>query len=407
MRSRRHIATTWILASTLGALVTACAGVKPAQEVVSTAPAEEVTLRPVFNSALFEPLPAVPSAGELTNPSDRQSREFLSFYHAEERRNVDGHRRLRDYLERRLSGFDYRHDTLAVSEALELGQGNCMSLAAVTYGLTELVGLDIEFQLVNTPPVFDRDERTVVSSNHVRSRVFQPDYEPAKGHFPLQRPHIVIDYFPSRRGIGGRRINQDEFLAMFYRNLSAEALLNDDPSAAFAFALEALAHKEAYPDALNLLAILHRRAGDIRTAEAIYNYAVNQSGDRVDLLNNHINLLRAEQRHQEADILERRLAQLPDDNPFRWIELGEQARQQGAYAQALKWFSLAIERAPYLHEGYWRKAVVLAQMGQYQRSAAALSKASELAHRPNDQRKYMSKMQTLTEAGIQDRNPSP
>ncbi len=350
---------------------------------------------PAPNTALLAGEAPLPSPQALLTLTAAQQDDFLDYFHGEAVRPVPKHHRIRDFLHHRLAGFGYLEESLTASEAMAEHRGNCVSLAALTLALADLVGVEIRFQLMTTAPVFDRDGGLILSSNHVRSRLYDPDYEPNPGVLTLQRPHVQIDYFPGDRRGSGKMLSRDEFLALFYRNLAADALVINETDRAFAMTQAALALDPDHADSLNLMAVIHRRAGDLATADQFYRHATRLHRNHINLLSNHESLLRQLGQDAEADELVAQLAQLDDPNPFHWLDLGERARQRGSLHAALRWYGEALARAPYLHEAYWRQAIVYEELGQPDRSLAALEKAHSLTLRPDLKKSYQSKWMGL------------
>lgn len=154
-------------------VVIGCSG--PAQQPesgASTMPEKAVPVLP--NIALFAPTEPAPLPEELLSLAPEQAQDFTDWYNADRRAEQPGHDRLRNYLLSHLNGFDYVPETLTPIEALARHEGNCMTLAVLTYSLTQLAGLEHAFQLVNTPPIFDRERNVIIGSDHVRSRVYEP-----------------------------------------------------------------------------------------------------------------------------------------------------------------------------------------------------------------------------------------
>jgi Flp pilus assembly protein TadD len=381
------------------ALVTAgCAGhsqtaIDRGGDQASVAPLEP--RMPALNHALFAESAGLPSTEQLFELAPEQAEAFLAFYHAESRNDVPEHHRLRDYLESRLWGFDYRDQTLLASDALTAGEGNCMSLAMLTFALAKLVGLEIEVQRVNSEPVYDRDAGVTLSSDHVRTEVFQPKQPVSADRIVFRPASVIIDYFPTQRGVAGEKLDETEFFAMFYRNLAVEALTAGEQQRAFGLTRLALDQWEDQPDALNLLAIMHRRAGDTVRADALYDYARAKHPQRVDLLNNHAMLLQSIGREDHASELKQRIEQLRDPNPYRWLDLGMAAWKRGDDREAMQLYQRASDIAPYLHEPYWYLAMLYFEQGRKDSARQALETAASLSHRGDDRRRYEAKRQAL------------
>ncbi len=388
----RQVCSSFTAVLSLGLLV-ACATAPREFEAVTAEAA--LPSAPAPNESLFAGTSPIPEPETLIELSPQQKADFLVYFHSEAAQSLPQHHRIRQYLEQKLRGFGYLEATLTASEALAQHRGNCASLAALTLALADLVGIETHFQLMTTAPVFDREGGLILSSNHVRSRVYDPDYEPTPGKLSLLRPHVLIDYFPGDRMGRGAPLSRAEFLALIYRNLAADALIAGDLDRAFALSRAALALDPDHADSLNLMAVIHRRAGDLQSAEDFYRYAIVLHDNQVNLLSNYENLLRRQGRHSEADKIESRLARLDDPNPFHWLDLGERARQRGSLHTALRWYGEALERAPYLHEAYWRQAIVYQALGQPDRSMAALKKAHSLTRHANIKERYQAKLYGL------------
>lgn len=386
---------TFLAAFALSLMVTGCATAPSGPEPSPASRALAQPQQPEPNTRLFEASATVPSPASLVSLTDAQQQAFLADFHSESMRSVPQHHRIRDFLTEKLPGFGYLEQSLTASEALVQHRGNCVSLAALTLALADLVGIEIRFQVMNTTPVFDRDSGILISSNHVRSRLYDPDFDRTPGQLTLQRPHVQIDYFPGDRMTRGEPVSRNGFLAMFYRNLAADELMTENLDQAFALAQQALELDPNHPDSLNLMAVIHRRAGDPITAEAYYQYATRIHPQHLNLLSNYENLLRQLGRSEEAAQIESRLARLDDPNPFHWLDLGERARQRGSLHSALRWYGEALARAPYLHEAYWRQAIVYEELGQRQHSMAALARAHALAQRPEARKNYQAKWHSL------------
>ncbi len=182
---------------------------------------------------------------------------------------------------------------------------------------------------------------------------------------------------------------------MFYVNLAGEALVHGDHRRSYWLLLSALEQNADSPSALNSLPVLHRRAGASDTAEAIYRQALTRHGDNLNLLSNLRTLLREQRRWEEAHDVETRLAQLPNHDPYRFIELGSEAIAAGKPKLALSYYAQAAELAPYLHEAYWRMAVAYDAMGQPAQAAHLLQQAQSNAPRDRDRHLYEAKLSTL------------
>ncbi len=393
LRSVIRSSVAGICLSFVMVLLTASCASRPASEIPSDE-SGSVPQAPLPNHALFEPVGDLKPVDQIFRLTKSQEERFLEVFHRRGDR-VPTHYRIRDYLESRVFRLDYVDSPLSASDALERGEMNCMAVAAISIAISDLVGLEYEIEILDTMPAFDRTEHVLLSIHHVRTRILDPEYRATERVVVLQRPSVIIDYFPFRTGVNSRSLSRDEFVAFYYRNLAVDALLKEEIDRAFSLANRALEFEPNQPDVLNLMGILHSRRGDVVSAEHYYDYIINVHGLSPSVLTNYRNLLVRQERYDEAERLEARLEEMEDPNPFHWVELGESARVAGDYRQALRWFRMSLEQAPYLHEAWWRKAMVYEALGEPERSIQALSRAVELAGRPATERRDTGKMEAL------------
>ena len=147
--------------------------------------------------------------------------------------------------------------------------------------------------------------------------------------------------------------------------------------------------------ALNMLAIVYRRAGDEGMAENIYRYGIERLPENVSFLRNYYSLLKSQGRESEAESVSRSLARLDDQNPFNWVNAGRTAMAEGEYREATRHFRRALNIAPYLHEAYALLAVAHLRMGNQARGERELRNALEVAQRQTARSLYQAKLMTL------------
>ncbi|GAA0859566.1 hypothetical protein [Aliiglaciecola litoralis] len=343
-------------------------------------------------------LPKMPvhSVDDIFALSREQQQHFLNYYYAPENQTVAEHKRLFNYLESILSGFDYRGDTLIARNALEDQNGNCMSLAIVTSALAKLVGLDVRYQRVNSAPIYQRFNNVMTLSSHVRTHLYQPKIPSAPNEIVIVRAKLVIDYFPENTNVSGDFIEAHDFLSMYYQNMAGDAMVKNDHATAYANLSAAMKIDPNNSETLNTLAVLHKSRGAQQVAERIYQYALAENASSVNLLSNYAILLEEQGRTKEWQALQDRLTEVEDDNPYRWYDVANRQFSKQNFAIALKYYKRSIEVAPYLHEGYFGLAKTYYQIGMLEQAADMMKKASELAFTPNDEYLYQAKLKVLS-----------
>jgi tetratricopeptide (TPR) repeat protein len=352
------------------------------------------TPRPELNRTLFGQPAHVPDADEIFALSGQQI-EALEAFLSRQNDDSDLHWQLARFIDRHLSNFDYWGQTLNASQALQDQQGNCMSLAIVTTAFTRHLGLEHDFQLMRTPPTFERQSDLVLVSDHVRTRIYPPVTDQQLGESGRPTRRVIIDYFPTRERQPSRQVSNDEFLAMYYRNVATEMMLDGELDRAFWFAQRADSIDPGNASVLNLLAVIHRRAGDHDTAEALLHHALGLHQNDVNLLHNLHALLDSHGRGEEARAVLERLARLPDHDPYPRLLLARELVESGQLRRALSIYETVAEQLPYLHEAYWGMAMVRYKQGDRIRAKQAMEKALELARAPRHERLYTAKLDSL------------
>ena len=352
------------------------------------------TTRPELNRGLFGEPADVPDEDQIFALSGQQI-DALDEFLSRQNDDSDLHWQLARFIDGHLSNFDYWGQTLSASQALQDQQGNCMSLAVVTAAFTRHLGLEHDFQLMRTPPTFERQSDLVLVSDHVRTRVYPPVADQDHDDSIRSIRRAIIDYFPTGKRHPSRQVSTDEFLAMYYRNVAAERLLDNELETAFWFADRASTIHPDNASVLNLLAVIHRRAGDPDTAEALFRHAVALHPNDVNLLHNLHALLEDQGREDEAHVVHRRLTRLPDHNPYPRLLLARQLAEEGHLQRALSIYESVAEQLPHMHEAYWGIAIVRDKQGDRVRAQRAMEKALELARAPVHERLYSAKLNSL------------
>ena len=364
-------------AISLAMLLAAC-GTNP----VSTPHTYQSTLS--FDTSLFGERPNIEEATDLFDLRERQVLAFLDFFHDPAEQATPPHERIHDYLLLATSDFDFHSETRTASQTLDSSSGNCLSLAILTTALANIANVEAGYQLIDATPVFERRGNVVTKAIHVRSILYDPSWEPEQENVEAwKRPGIRFDYFPedteSARLIGN--LSSTAYVAMYYSNVAGEAIATDDIDSAFWYLLESLEQEPENTIALNMLAIVYRRAGDEGLAEQIYEYGIDSLPENVSFLTNYRFLLKSQGRNAEAESISRSLAKLDDRNPFNWVNAGRSALDDGEYREAIEYFKKALDLAPYLHEAYALMAIAHLRMGNKARGEREMKHALEYAQR--------------------------
>ena len=372
-------------------LLAACASTSRSPAEIAETP--EATPRLEFNHQLFGAPPTElideTNLFTLTPLQQQQARQQFQYYL---NREMPPHEALAEVLHLMMDGFNYHRDTLVAEEALRRQQGNCMSLAIITTALARLFNIEYGYREINSLPVFDQQDDLLVSSSHVQTLL----YSQQRQENELQRGgYVVVDYFPDDNHYVGSDYSYDQFISLYYRNIASDALLKQQPNTAFHYAMRAYQADPHSPELLNLLAVLHRRKGDEKTAEAIYLAALAGERDNLAVLNNYILLLDKQGRGTDARRWKNRLAKLNDPNPYNWLTQARQAHRKKQYSRAIHYYREVLRIAPYIRPAYVGLYQIYATQGREEKAADALQDVLRWTYEKQERKRYHFKLAKL------------
>lgn len=347
------------------------------------------------NTGNFGPRPAIPTPADLHRLTPEQQRHFLAYMNRPSLSTMAPNLRLYQYLDDVTSDYAYEGVTYNASDTLHLNSGNCMSLAVLTTALADLAGIEVGYELMDDIPVYEFNDTLVKKGVHIRTKLFEGELIEVAGVYLFTRPGIIIDYFPTNRQRFMGNINREEYLAMLYQNLAAEALERGDLDAAYWHALESLKHVPDHAAAMNTLAITNRRAGDLETAEFIYRFAIAHADDKLTLMKNYALLLIDSGHEAQARDIQDRLDAMEDPSPFHWYQLAKSAADNGDHRAAIRFYNKALDLAPYLHEAWLGIAVANIELGRLDRTRRALLEAAQEAVKVSTRNLYQAKLAAL------------
>jgi Tfp pilus assembly protein PilF len=348
----------------------------------------------IFNDQLFGQPVQVPLLDDVFALTAEQKQHFLNKFHSKEYRDLSDSERVFAYLQEHLEHFNFHSETLNASDAMALKAGNCMSLALLTKAVSQLTHVGISYELARTPPVFQRENNFELSSQHVRSVVYNKTTKSTK-QFVKPNDKVKIDYFSTAGSRTLRKVKKAEFHSLFYSNRAAEAMLRDEYALAYWLTKEALRHKEDNLIAINILGVLYDRMGQQQYAEKTYLYGLSLGGDQLELLNNYHHLLLAANRTDEAQNIATILSSYDDPDPFKWLDLADKQLAEGHYRKAIGFYEKAAEKADYLHQPYAGLARANYMLGRNNQAIKAIEKALENAHTPKSVSIYQAKYELM------------
>jgi Tfp pilus assembly protein PilF len=357
---------------------------------------QRVQLSSLINHTLFVQQ-TTPSEKVIFELPEAEKARFLAFVTKQQTANIRSDRIIYNYLENQLSNFKYHGDTLTSSQSLNLAQGNCISLAVLTQSYAQTLGLKTSFQEMTSEPVYAQEDNLVYVANHFRTKVYAPEEElPEKEENVITffRPGTLIDYFPTRGSVYSDSANYNDLISKFYSNLAADALLDKQLDQAYSLILQANKYTHYDPELFNMAGILHRRAGDLKSAQLIYQTALDNKLININLLSNYQVLAKQIGDQQLVEQLASRLAEVEKD-PYELLVIAKNDLETGRINTATEHIEQAITKAPYIAELYLELAKIRYQQGKNHQTQKLLEKAIELEKDKQKLNVYQAKLLSL------------
>lgn len=389
----------WPVVTLAAFLVAGCASHQAQLQVANNSTPAAAGTRPElkFNSALFGERPDIIPVADIFRLSDEQQADFKRYFENPILHDTPAYERVYSYLRGITMYFGYQGKTFTAEQALLNASGNCLSLAILTTALADLAGVDTAYQLVDSTPVFESHRDIVYRGQHVRTKLLPSRQEYEESKLVPGRSGLLIDYFPAPGTRFVANITPAEYIAMYYNNQASEAIAQGDYNTAFWLLQKTL---ELTPDsagALNSMAVVHRRAGDLDKAGEIFEYGITHLDDKVALLRNYRVLLEQQGRHDEVARINKKLAQIDDPNPFDWLHAGHGAYRDGDFREAVQYYKKAAKIAPYLHESYAGMAKAYYMIGDFNGAERAFRTALEKSQRLSTRSMYEAKLHALSQ----------
>jgi len=341
----------------------------------------------------------VPELSDLFSLSDKAKSEFKQYSESEQNSDKQLHEKVYGFLQDFGWEFQYVDATSNSFQTYETRSGNCMSLALLTTALAKHAEVPIKYQVVRRLPTFKEFGSVTFSSQHVRSVITEPEVEPVtpQENKVLQlnsvfRAAAIIDYYPSRYNYVDGYVNENELIAMYYRNLAAEELGQKNYSRAYWLAKESLQYIENNIDVINTLGVIYRRLGDLEVARNLYVFGLQHEPDNTTLLRNYKVLLRDLGDEKQALLVAKKLEKLGNENPFILVKKANTLYAEKDYFAARKFYIQAIDVAPYLHQSYFGLAKTEYAFGNVKRAKKLFEVAYSKAYDDENRMLYRAKL---------------
>ncbi|AOT09177.1 tetratricopeptide repeat protein [Pseudoalteromonas luteoviolacea] len=302
-------------------------------------------------------------------------------------------------LENGDASLSYMSDAnLTASQTYQNLNANCLSLSILSYSLSEFLNLEAEFQRVHVPEYWATSRGYNFLSGHINLKI----HEDRTKYFTKQVLHtsprtLTIDFDPNSRQQAFKTtpISKERVTAMFYNNKGAINMVENQYDLAFSYFYAAINMDQNYSSAWANLAILYRMAGDLNTAERLYEQAIALDPDNNTARGNLAVLYDLTDRAEQAEVIRESLHQFRKSNPYYVLTLGNQAMEDGNIGKAIRHYRNALKLNNKLHEGHFALAKAYYAKGDIQLTKIHMKRALDLAEFEHNQIQYKGKLEWL------------
>ena len=387
-RFKHAVVTLWFTVA-----LSACQNTPPVVAFNTETPTHSKQVLPEFNSALFSTKDVI-TIDEITRLDENQITAFLNFYNDPKFALTPTHTRVATYLGILLDQFTYSDKTYTAQQTLDNLTGNCLSLTVLSTALAELVDVDIHFQLLEENPVYSINRNLLVTSDHLRAvlkaKPIQSDSESTS-----RVSYTRIDYFDTNGLSFVDKISVNTQFSFFYSNLAIEYLAANNINTAYSYAKKALDINSNNASALNTMGILHRKRGDLVSAEQLYEFGARYYSKAPLFIRNYAHLLASQDREIDLSDLVSINTQSSASHPWQWVRAGKKAFSNGHYNDALAYYQKALRVAPDIPQIHLFAGQASFAAGHEIQSKQHFSKAYSLSKDPLEQYNYKRKLLAL------------
>lgn len=294
-------------------------------------------------------------------------------------------------------GFDYDETfTLTSTDAFEAAAGNCIGFSNMFIALARRAGLKAKYQEVFRRPEWSTREETVLLIKHINVKMITPGYS-----YVVDVSGIRIEPNAPRRIIGDSYAK-----ALYFNNIGAEALINNDLPTAWAYMAKAIETEPLLTDSWVNMGVVLGRNEQLQDAAHVLRKALQIDPSEHAALSNLYEVYIAMEDFESASQLEGKVERYRQKNPYYLLQLSEEALIQDNHGESLRLLKRAIRINENDHQLHFALAVTQYLSGDIEAAAHSLLRARELAP-PNMIAHYDRPLgELVTEAEIK-RNMDP
>lgn len=285
--------------------------------------------------------------------------------------------------------------TRTAAETYADRSGNCLSLVIMTAAFAKELRMPVRFRSVDVGNAWSRKADLYLGSAHVNVAVGEPVDSGFRSNGLNE--FLVVDFIPQDEAerLRARELDEDDIVALYMNNRAAEMLVQDRIDDAYWWARAAVDKRPGLIAALNTLAVIYNRHGDLALAEQTYRAALLREPENVMVMRNLQPVLATLGKHAEAQVLAQRIASIEPFPPYYHFDQGMLALRAGDFDKARSLFERELKRAPYNDEFLFWLGVTHLRLGDVQHAREQIAKAVDNSTRQEMRQLYSAKLAML------------
>jgi Tfp pilus assembly protein PilF len=285
--------------------------------------------------------------------------------------------------------------TRTAAETYADRSGNCLSLVIMTAAFAKELRMPVRFRSVDVGNAWSRKADLYLGSAHVNVAVSEPVDSGFRSNGLNE--FLVVDFIPQDEAerLRAHDLDEDDIVALYMNNRAAEMLVQDRIDDAYWWARAAVDKRPGLIAALNTLAVIYNRHGDLALAEQTYRAALLREPENVMVMRNLQPVLSTLGKHAEAQVLAQRIASIEPFPPYYHFDQGMLALRAGDFDKARRLFERELKRAPYNDEFLFWLGVTHLRLGDVKYAREQIAKAVDNSTRQEMRQLYSAKLAML------------
>jgi len=266
----------------------------------------------------------------------------------------------------------YKYDeglTLTAKESFERRTGNCVGFANMMVVLARKAGMKAHYQEVFRRPEWANHEDTVLLVKHINVVLEIPGYT-----YVVDISGVKIN--PNMR----QRIIEDSYAkALYWNNIGAEALLENDLPKAHAYMSRAIETEPFITDAWINVGVVLGRNEQLEDAEFALKNALEIDDSEYSAMSNLYEIYVAQEDLASADELHAKVENYRQSNPYYLLRLSDEAFAEARFEESIILLQRAIRKKKNDHQLHFALAKTQYLSGELDAAEGSLVRARELA----------------------------